>query len=268
MKVVSNNQDTLSASFSLGKILCFVAVIWTMLLYPVAQYHTSLLAFGFSALNIENQFYEACSLLIIGIAAHKLFPNIKIEITRSIFYAEAVYMLPTISFLISVNELAILLYLVLFLPIMFGIGNFAKGYSDFKLQILAIGVYTAQVVIFFLIFSLFFQGAENLIMSSLLWVTHVISIFTVVIELFACANLIVKGKNRVRSEYIFNRTLIICILISVCLLIFKGAVSNQLFIFAFSSVCGWIFFKMCNYSKNKPNKKQGESRENKGNNFV
>lgn len=263
------NQGALTISCSLDKILGFLVLSWGILLYPVGQYHTStLLAFGFPPINLENQLLGIIGLSLIAVVSYKLLPSVKIEVSHGIFYASSGYILPIMGFLISVDELAILLFLASVLPIAFGIERFTMGCSDFKLQIIAIGLYVVQIGIFFLIFFIFCHGAENLIISSLLCTTYAMCILTLIMESLASANLICEGEPRIKVEQIFSKTWIICIVISSVFLIIKGKGVILLYKLVILSVCGWMCFKLCNYLKHKPNQEKKESGKNASNNGI
>ena len=262
MNITKKNQATAKISCSFGAILCLISIIWGILLIPVAKSHTDqLIAFGFAAINILNQLFLIVCLLFIGVVAHQFVSKLKIEISRNMFFAVIGYIIAVISFLISVHELAILIFLALSLLIL-GIGRFADNISDLKLEIMAPVLYVAQVGVFILIFSLFCKDAENIIISALLITTYSMCVSTFVFVCCCVGSLMYKLPKLVKDEYIFNEVLISCLVVSgVLLKMYKGA-SNQLYAFIAVSVLSWICFKLCNYLKNKPNQKDKYSREN------
>jgi hypothetical protein len=62
--------------WSLGWLLCFVALGWMGLLWAsINDLKESMLASGFEMVNIQYQMYEAMGLLVLGILTLKIFPE-------------------------------------------------------------------------------------------------------------------------------------------------------------------------------------------------
>ena len=253
-KQQSTKQAMESKIFGLNKIILFVSIAWAFLLYPVEVHHAStMLQFGFLPINIENHLIIICILMGISLLGRKWLGRIKIEMPHSIAFACGGGMLWIIVFFISVNELAIPFFLASTLAVAPVIKRQQVQNSYLQISIVTACVYAYQVGMYFTIFSLFFKGAESLIMSALLLATHVACIFTVILTLVQSVGLLKRNKLNI-SEIILTDALVLCLTASIILLGIYSKSSILPCSEAATIIAVWFFLRMYNYLQQKPKK--------------
>ena len=198
-------------SYNLGTILCFIAAIWGVLLYPTAQYNSEVLyAYGFGQVNIANQLYGILVLFVIGLLVMRLFVRAKLEVNTNNLIALAGASFGLIGFLISIHETAILLMLILALPSCFIIRNYVQSLGNTSLILAALAIYMIFSLIFFLEFRIFFDAKESLLSGVILSSSFVTGSFVIISNGFFIIEAFGKNLENNKRELIFTQSLGIC----------------------------------------------------------
>ncbi len=198
-------------SYSLGSILCFIAAIWGMLLYPTALYNSEVLsAYGFREVNIANQLFSILVLFVIGLLAMRLFVRAKLEVDTNNLIALAGASFGLIGFLISIHETAILLMLILALPSCFIVRNYVQSLGNTSLILAALAIYMIFSLIFFLEFRIFFDVKESLLSGVILSSSFVTGSFVIISNGFFIIEAFGKNLGNNKRDLIFTQSLGIC----------------------------------------------------------
>lgn len=198
-------------SYNLGTILCFIAAIWGVLLYPTAQYNSEVLyAYGFGQVNIANQLYGILVLFVIGLLVMRLFVRAKLEVNTNNLIALAGASFGLIGFLISIHETAILLMLILALPSCFIIRNYVQSLGNTSLILAALAIYMIFSLIFFLEFRIFFDAKESLLRGVILSSSFVTGSFVIISNGFFIIEAFGKNLGNNKRDLIFTQSLGIC----------------------------------------------------------
>lgn len=205
-------------SYNLGTILCFIAAIWGVLLYPTAQYNSEVLyAYGFGQVNIANQLYGILVLFVIGLLVMRLFVRAKLEVNTNNLIALAGASFGLIGFLISIHETAILLMLILALPSCFIIRNYVQSLGNTSLILAALAIYMIFSLIFFLEFRIFFDAKESLLRGVILSSSFVTGSFVIISNGFFIIEAFGKNLGNNKRDLIFTQSLGICSMMSCAL---------------------------------------------------
>ena len=210
-KRVEGRQTRFTKSYNLGTILCFIAAIWGVLLYPTAQYNSEVLyAYGFGQVNIANQLYGILVLFVIGLLVMRLFVRAKLEVNTNNLIALAGASFGLIGFLISIHETAILLMLILALPSCFIIRNYTQSLGNTSLILAALAIYMIFSLIFFLEFRIFFDAKESLLRGVILSSSFVTGSFVIISNGFFIIEAFGKNLGNNKRDLIFTQSLGIC----------------------------------------------------------
>lgn len=210
-KRVEGRQTRFTKSYNLGTILCFIAAIWGVLLYPTAQYNSEVLyAYGFGQVNIANQLYGILVLFVIGLLVMRLFVRAKLEVNTNNLIALAGASFGLIGFLISIHETAILLMLILALPSCFIIRNYVQSLGNTSLILAALAIYMIFSLIFFLEFRIFFDAKESLLRGVILSSSFVTGSFVIISNGFFIIEAFGKNLGNNKRDLIFTQSLGIC----------------------------------------------------------
>ena len=198
-------------NYSLGSILCFIAAIWLVLLYPTAQYNSEVLsAYGFGQVNIANQLFGILVLVVIGLLAMRLFAKAKLELNINKVIALAGASFGLIGFLISIHETAILLMLILALPSCFMVRNYTQSLGNTSLILAALAIYMIFSLIFLFEFRIFFDVKENLLSGAILSSSFVTGSFVIISNGFFIIEAFGKNLGNNKRDLIFTQSLGIC----------------------------------------------------------
>ena len=196
--------------WSLGWLLCFVALGWMGLLWAsINDLKESMLASGFEMVNIQYQMYEAMGLLVLGILILKIFPEFKLKLSVGELCGSVIALMGTITVLIWMNTLAVPLFVVLFIVVVRTTKHYLNTQSDISIMIWALAFYIALSVIFFLEIYLFCDGAEGILASVNLITTCAISMGGAYSAFGQLVNSML-GKIQSKRDNYFSDVLIYC----------------------------------------------------------
>jgi hypothetical protein len=210
-RVEGRRTRFMKKNYSLGSILCFVAVIWSALLYPTAQYSSEVLSkYGFGQVNIANQLFGILVLFVIGLLVMRLFVRAKLELNINQAIALAGASFGLIGFLISIHETAILLLLILAIPSCFIVRNYVKSLGNTSLILAALAIYMIFSLIFFLEFRIFFDAKESLLSGVILSSSFVTGSFVIISNGFFIIEAFGKNLGNNKRDLIFIQSLGVC----------------------------------------------------------